>query len=214
MYNPELTDLISMNTVFSKHLKETTAYPAHIKLPVALTEDHPIFYLASGSVTISVTMPNGKWIPLQFVEPNAFFGLCQGQIIGEFISYETAAPSKIAVMEEPAFTELLCQDAHLFHAFWRFLKAQHQFLTEKVILFSIQNNRQRMAYFFLQEIYRQRCNPIWVTMSKTCTLASLGMSRGSFYREFNALIKEGYICPVGAHRYKCNPKLLFDILST
>lgn len=172
-----------------------------------------MLYLKSGCISVSITLPNGKWIPLRQVSPHSFFSLSTMGPFNENISFLALSPVSILLIPKDIFLDCLQKDNAFFKQYMDFIHDRVQFLLNKVILFSIQSNRQRLSYFFLNEIYKQANDTVFIDMTKTCILECLGMSRGSFYRELNGLIDMGAIQVIDGSTYSCNYEKLQNVFS-
>ncbi len=172
-----------------------------------------MLYLKSGCISVSITLPNGKWIPLRQVTPNSFFSVSTLGALNENISFLTLSPVDLLLVPKKHFMDFIRKDENAFNQYMDFINGRIQFLLNKVILFSIQNNKQRLAYFFLNEMFIQKSDTIFIDMTKTCILECLGMSRGSFYRELNNLVDLGAINMMDNGMYLCKYDLLQEVFS-
>lgn len=163
-----------------------------------------ILYLESGCINVSITLPNGKWIPLRRVNPGEFFSLSSFVTPSEHLSFETLSPVTVLCIPKEDFFQYTGDHPEFLKYYMSSIHDRVHFLLEKVILFSIQNNKQRMAYYFINEVNCQKSHIITIDMNKTCILECLGMSRGSFYRELNTLTLEGSIKQLDANTYECD----------
>jgi len=177
-----------------------------------LSRDY-ILYLTSGFINVSISLPNGKWIPLRKVCPNEFFALSGYIAVNDHLHFHSLSDISITMISKEQFHQLLHHDEIFCSHYINFLQNRVHFLLEKVILFSIQNNKQRLSYFFLNEMEKQHSSKICMNMNKTCILECLSMSRGSFYRELNALVQEGGIRELSSSEYLCNKEQLHQVFS-
>ncbi len=172
-----------------------------------------MLYLKSGDISVSITLPNGKWIPLRQVKPNSFFSVTTLGPLNDNLSFLTMSNVEMLVIPKKDFISYIKQDDKSFNDYMDFLHGRVQFLLNKLIMFSIQNNRQRLAYFFLNEMFIQRSDTISIDMTKTSILECLGISRGSFYRELNNLVDIGAIDIINNNLYLCNYDILHNVMS-
>ncbi|SMP60604.1 Crp/Fnr family transcriptional regulator [Anoxynatronum buryatiense] len=176
-------------------------------------EDDYLMYLLEGHVSVSVALENGKFIPLRHIHTGEVFGVSSGSEINGTLAFSAESISTVQFIHKPLFLGVLTEHPQLLANYLAFMNHRISYLLNKVILFSIQNNRQRIACFFLGEMKQQQENLLTVDLSKTCLLECLGMSRSSFYRELNALTAAGAIHPVGRKQYQCNTAILNEVLS-
>jgi CRP-like cAMP-binding protein len=172
-----------------------------------------VLYLIEGTITVSINTPNGKTVPLRYINPKEFFGLSLLNTANENISFLTTSNVCISCIDRGNLFYMINNNYDFFSKYMNFLDSRIDFLMEKVILFSIQNNKQRLSYFFLNQVKKQNKNPITLNMSKTHILEYLGISRGSFYRELNSLISDKSITVLNGNTYLCNIDLLENSFS-
>lgn len=122
----------------------------------------------------------------------------------EHLSFETLSPVTVLCIPKEDFFQYTGGHPEFLKYYMSSIHDRVHFLLEKVILFSIQNNKQRIAYYFINEVHRQKSHIITIDMNKTCILECLGMSRGSFYRELNTLTLGGSIKQLDANTYECD----------
>jgi CRP-like cAMP-binding protein len=165
---------------------------------------HAILYLESGLINVSIALPNGKWTRIRQVKPNEFFSLSSFMAPNENLIFETLSDVKVHLIDKDVFLNYIANDPTFLEYYMSSMHQRVHFLLEKVVLFSIQNNRQRLLYFFINEVRKQNTSTIVLDMNKTCVLECLGMSRGSFYRELNTLIQKKCIVLKPDNTYICN----------
>lgn len=191
---------------------ETINFPKGIFIENQNIDEFTFMYLKNGSITVSIAHPNGKYIPFRYIKSGEYFGLSRLNGANENLSFFTSSAVEICVISENHFFNLISTNSNYLKEYLIFHRSRINFLIEKMILFSIQNNRQRIAYFFIMEIKKQKKKDIRVSMSKSKLMEFLGMSRGSFYRELNYLIDQKIILLDGNNQYKCNLKKLQNLL--
>jgi len=171
-----------------------------------------LLYLQQGQVMDVVVLANGKEIPLQAIHPGELFGFSAETHIMGSVDYYAQCDSSVMLVQKSQLLQSLSNHPQLLSNYFDYINGHLNSLLNKVILFTIQNNRQRIACYFLGEIQRQGHDHLTMNVSKTHLLECLGMSRSSFYRELNALIESGALLPVGHKQYKCNRCQLERIL--
>jgi len=191
---------------------ESIIFPKGVFIENQNINEFTFMYLKNGSITVSIAHPNGKYIPFRYINSGEYFGLSRLNGINENLSFFTTSPVEICVISENHFLNLISSNSNYLKEYLNFHTSRINFLIEKMILFSIQNNRQRIAYFFITEIKKQNKKDIQISMSKSKLMEFLGISRGSFYRELNYLIDKKIIFLEGNNRYKCSLKKLQNLL--
>ncbi|WP_093373321.1 Crp/Fnr family transcriptional regulator [Tindallia magadiensis] len=175
------------------------------------TEEHMI-YLQKGRVTAFISLENGKNIPLRFIRGGEMFGLSYPSLITGTITFQVLEEAEVYFVRKVLLLEKLSAYPKLLANYLAFVSQRTAFLLNKTILFSIQSNRQRIACFFLNEISHQNTCRLQIHLSKSCMLDCLGMSRSSFYREFNALQQTKAIVLIDKNQYQCCPDKLEAIM--
>lgn len=163
-----------------------------------------IMFLKKGSIKITVHHTNGKIITLRRIQSGEFFKLSTIGRKSDNISCLSLSPVTVLVIEQEDMFPLMTSHPDIFKQYLTALNKQMDFLVDKVILFSIQNNRQRIAWYFLNQIQSQNNPILTLHMTKTSLLEYLGMSRGSFYREYNSLLKANCLTPLTKYTYFYN----------
>ncbi|MEN1760509.1 Crp/Fnr family transcriptional regulator [Anoxynatronum sibiricum] len=203
----EITEILQQVSAFTRTFSQGASI-------VADDEDDYLMYLLEGHVSVSVALENGKCIPLRHLHTGEVFGVSSGSEISGTLAFCAESISTVQFIHKPLFLGRLTEHPQLLSNYLAFMNHRISFLLNKVILFSIQNNRQRIACFFLGEMKQQQDHLLTVDLSKTCLLECLGMSRSSFYRELNALTTAGAIHPVGRKQYQCNTNILNEVLNS
>ncbi|MEW9121962.1 MAG: Crp/Fnr family transcriptional regulator [Thermotaleaceae bacterium] len=202
-----------MDNFFAKISSTIEIFPRNTRIDSHEKHGGYILYLLSGNVTASVTLPNGKWIPLRYIKAGEIFGLSSTSEGNENLSFVSASKATVKFIKKAEFLKLLESQPKLLANYLAFVNNRISFLLNKIVLFSIQNNRQRIAYYFLNETHKQKNSLIHIDLSKTCILECLGMSRASFYRELNILLEEKAIEVLHNKKYLCHWERLNNILS-
>lgn len=201
----EIASILQQVSAFTRSFSQGT-YIHHTD------ESDYLMYLLQGHVTASVALENGKCIPLRHIHAGEIFGVSSGTEMNGTISFCAECSCTVQFIPKPLFLKILAEHPPLLANYLAFMNHRISFLMNKIILFSIQNNRQRIACFFLGEIRNQQSSLLTIDLSKTCLLECLGMSRTSFYRELNALMEAGAILPKGQKQYLCDADALSAVL--
>lgn len=198
--------------MFEQIPSKTLSFQKGLLLEHQNIEKNSILYLLDGHITVSISLPNGKYIPFREIKKNELFGFSHMNKPNDNLSFETNTAVKISVFDRNVFLKNINSNKTYLHNFINFIENRMNMFIEKMILLSISNNRQKIAFYFICELNKSSNNTVNLNMTKSSLMNYLGISRGSFYREYNNILTIGAIRPINNNCYYCDKAILSEIL--
>ncbi|MCT4631410.1 MAG: Crp/Fnr family transcriptional regulator [Firmicutes bacterium] len=200
--------------MYSEITSKVLTFPKGIYLEHQNIKEHYLLYLIEGTITVSISHPNGKNIPFRNIHKNELFGFSNMNCPNENLSFLTEETVKVSIIPQEDFFKEIRKNQKYMEGFIEFMGHRVNMLIDKMILFSITNNRHRIAYYFVNELKQSKNEVVKIDLSKSALMNYLGMSRGSFYREYNSIIAIGGIKPLKNNTYYCNRDILMNIMES
>ena len=151
--------------------------------------------LLEGLLEVQTLYPSGKLLTLAQLKP--------GEIFGEAIPFskvnkfpatiEAIKDSKIMFIKKEDLTNCLINYHKFMENFLELLSNKLLILNKKIKMLSLENIRQKIGNFLMEEYKEQGSNIIKVSLSRKEMAEHMGIQRPSLSRELIKMRKEGII---------------------